>query len=266
MIYILTIHWGSDRWIDIQWRFIHAHIVGEKKIFVSLSPDLAIYASRYDYALISSDPSHAGKLNKLAAKACLETSDDDILIFLDGDAFPVQPIDLFLSATLEAFPLAALQRRENYDIQPHPSFCFTKASFWNSLQGDWSRGIWINANGDAINDIGGKLLSSLNTIGVEWYKMKRTSSHKIHPVFFGVYENVVYHHGAGFREPLSRFDLYSLDLSARSRKLAFYLKMHNLGIKFWNHLSRVIDRNEKWSKEIYHAIKGDEEYIMENLN
>ena len=33
-----------------------------------------------------------------------------------------------------------------------------------------------------------------------WVQLLRTNGSALHPMFFGIYGNVVYHHGAGFRD------------------------------------------------------------------
>ena len=47
--------------------------------------------------------------------------------------------------------------------------------------------------------MGGNLLGLLEDAGIEWYPMLRTNKVNPHPLQFGVYEDLVYHHGGGFR-------------------------------------------------------------------
>ena len=54
--------------------------------------------------------------------------------------------------------------------------------------------------------MGGKLLYQLNERGIEWCPLLRTSSGALHPTLFGVYEDRIYHHGAGFRPVFERTD------------------------------------------------------------
>jgi len=37
----------------------------------------------------------------------------------------------------------------------------------------------------------------------------------LHPVLFGVYDDVIYHHGAGFRRTLTRLDMIEVEEEAR---------------------------------------------------
>jgi hypothetical protein len=95
------------------------------------------------------------QLNLLAKFIAQQASPSDILVFIDGDAFPVKPIDSFIVNTLKLYPLAAIRRTENIsDIQPHPSFCFTTVGFWESIGGDWAEGYqWETTAGIRRTDV-----------------------------------------------------------------------------------------------------------------
>jgi hypothetical protein len=129
-----------------------------------------------------------------------------VLVFLDGDAFPIAPLDTFLRRTLARWPLVAVRRDENLgDPQPHPCFCATTVGFWKRIGGDWNRGFtWRAETGHEVTDAGGNLLGRLRELGVEWYPLLRTNRRNIHPIWFAVYGDLVYHHGAGFRGGLCR--------------------------------------------------------------
>jgi hypothetical protein len=191
VIHIATAHWRDERWIDPQRRYLERNIKAQFRV----------------HADLDGTGSHAEKLNELAAAIVRETEAEDVLIFLDGDAFPIAPLDDFLAETLGRFPLAAIRRDENLgDKQPHPSFCVTTVGFWQELGGDWSPGSWINDVGWTVDDTGGRLLARLTEKQVDWYALRRTNRVDLHPVLFGVYDDLVYHHGAGFRQVFDRVD------------------------------------------------------------
>jgi hypothetical protein len=50
-----------------------------------------------------------------------------------------------------------------------------------------------------VTDVGGNLLGLLQERGIDWYPMLRTNKVNPHPLQFGVYDDVVYHQGGGFR-------------------------------------------------------------------
>lgn len=202
MIHIATVHWQSDKWIQVQYKFLKNHIHGNFKLYGFLNEIENDYSSLFHY--ISKEPiiNHAIKLNILADIIVMNAShDNDLIIFIDGDAFPIADIESILLNLLDEYPLIAIKRMENNgDIQPHPSFCATTVGFWKQIKGDWKSGYhWKNSQGEMITDVGGNLLRSLQVRKINWHPLLRTNSTKLHPLMFGIYGNLIYHHGFGFR-------------------------------------------------------------------
>jgi hypothetical protein len=169
---------------------------------------------RYFDRVVDQPGKHELKLNRLADEIVAASADDDLLMFLDGDAFPIaDPIPLIESG-LSVAPLMAVRRDENGgDPQPHPCFCVTRVATWRELAGDWSEGFtWAGPGGEPVTDVGAELLRQLERAGISWIKVRRSNRSNLHPVFFGIYGETIYHHGAGFRQPLSRADLARVDL------------------------------------------------------
>jgi hypothetical protein len=206
LINIVTVHWRSPKWIDPQLSYLASTIGTPFRVFASLNgiADRRLW-DRFHFAA-DLEGSHAEKLNALAAVVLAEADPDDRLVFLDGDAFPVRPIGLWMDGVLDSYPLAAVRRDENLgDIQPHPCFTFTTCRFWADLGGDWREGgTWTSASGQETTDVGGTLLHQLRDQGHEWLPILRTNRHNPEPLCFGVYGHRVYHHGAGFRPPVTR--------------------------------------------------------------
>lgn len=206
MIYVLTVHWKSDRWIKVQADYLRRHTTEDFRFHACVEGvDEAIWRGCYD-RVIPAVGEHSGKLNLLAWDVLEAAAADDLLIFIDGDAFPTRPYIEEIRRLLQTRPLVAIRRDENAgDPQPHPSFCATTAGFWREIRGDWSRGAsWPSADQQEQTDVGGNLLYTLEQRGFPWHPLLRTRGTKHHPVFFGVYGDIVYHHGSGFRKGLGR--------------------------------------------------------------
>lgn len=208
MIHIITIHWQIDYWINIQLKYIKQHINQPFKVYTLLTSN--IYEKnkhKFFFAESSNEVQHSIKLDMLVNKID-NPLPDDILIFIDGDAFPIKNINPI--RMLKNYPLVAVQRLENLgDIQPHPCFCVTTYNFWKKYNCTWIPGYrWKNINGCKITDVGGNLLKILIDNKLKWRKLLRTNKKNIHPLFFGIYGNSIYHHGAGFRSQSCRFDAY----------------------------------------------------------
>jgi hypothetical protein len=216
VIHVATVHWHDARWLEPQRRYLERNIVSPFRVYAQLEGIEDQHPAGVDVvADVKVDPdvppaSHAARLNGLAKLIAKQADPEDVLIFLDGDAFPVASLDEFLERMLVRFPLAAIRRDENLgDKQPHPSFCATTVGFWQELEGDWRGGLdwtWTNALGWTVNDTGGKLLATLTARGIDWYPLARTNRRNLHPVLFGVYDDLVYHHGAAFHAPFDRVD------------------------------------------------------------
>jgi hypothetical protein len=208
MIYVATAHYASDHWVDVQLGYLRRNMGEPYRVYASLEDVPGDHSGKFD-AVVNAKGHHAGKLNLLAAEISAVARDDDVLVFLDGDAFPVVDPMPIVHAGLAATRLVAVRRGENAsDVQPHPSFCAVRVGDWNSLRGDWSAGYcWSGPDGRPTTDVGGNLLRALELAGASWTPLLRSNRIDFHPLWFGIYGGIVYHHGAGFREPLSRADL-----------------------------------------------------------
>jgi hypothetical protein len=205
MIHIATVHHRSSKWIDVQLAYLRRHLTEPYRVVANLEAVEGDHASKFDQ-VVPAVGRHAGKLNLLAAEIVAEARGDDIIIFLDGDAFPiVDPMPIVRKALDDTALVAVLRRENGEDQQPHPSFCAVRVDTWDSLRGDWSMGHpWKNEFGDWVSDSGGNLLAALERNEVDWTPLLRTNRYNPHPLWFAVYGGIVYHHGAGFRKPVAR--------------------------------------------------------------
>ncbi len=201
MLYILTVHYKEKKWIDIQYQYLKKHIKVPFKLWISAFEidDDFVHA---DKVFRDVDSSHANQLDFLAREVLKVANNNDYILFLDSDAFPVRDINSMMQI-MRGKELCAIQRLENNgDPQPHPCFCVTTVEFWKEIRGSWQYGnkTWIGDNGVKRTDVGGELYFKLNDNNVEWTKMHRTNDHIYHNVWFGLYDNLIYHHGAGSRD------------------------------------------------------------------
>jgi hypothetical protein len=260
MIHVLTVHWKDDRWVDIQLAYLRRNVPAPFQVYAFLNHLARDHRAKYFYSSQENIASHAVKLNLMADMVALHSANhDDWLLFLDGDAFPVADIVAYGEEKLKKHPLAAIQRVENHgDIQPHPSFCLTTIRFWKEIGGDWKEGFcWTDQSGESVTDVGGNLLEILNNRGVDWFPMRRSNKTDLHPLWFGLYDGVVYHHGAGFRAPFARVDSVR-SLAAASRVPRIVRKVvRRIQARFAPLRRRVIDRNRALSEQVFQSIARD---------
>lgn len=209
MIHFLTVHWRSPAWIDVQLREIARHMDGHSvRTWACLNEIDPAFAARFDRTF-DLDGTHPEKLNELARSVSSEAADEDLLVFLDGDAFPITDFVADVEGRLSDTPLVAVRRSENLgDPQPHPCFAVTTVGFWREIGGDWTKGQrgWMTTPGVPFNDTGGRMLELLEERDIAWHPLLRTNRINLHPVLFAVYGGIAYHHGAAFRRAKTRWD------------------------------------------------------------
>jgi hypothetical protein len=283
VIRVATVHWRDPRWIDVQLRYLERHLPQPYLVYTDLEgidkdehgpkfhhvADLAATKS-FENGIFS----HTEKLNALADTIVREAEPQDVLLFLDGDAFPIAPVGPFLEEKLARYPLAAVRRDENLDdVQPHPAFAATTVGFWHEIRGDWNPGYtWPNAAGKEVTDAGGNLLGIIRERGVDWYPLLRTNRRNLRPLWFAVYDDLVYHHGAGFRGGLCRRDREAIGRvpepppdpppgAGVRERLAWELRVRKW---YWvdkrpvvNRERRVLERNRALSRQVYERLQAD---------
>jgi hypothetical protein len=219
MINIVTIHWLSAQWIDPQLDYLERNISSPFRVFASLNGPEALGARGRFHFAEDLPGGHASKLNALAQQVAKESEPTDVIMFLDGDAFPVQPLDTWVGQTLADHPLAAVRRTENAgDLRPHPCFCMTTVGFWQAIGGDWRPGPWTNPEGEEFVDAGTNLYKTLLERSIDWKPMLRTNTQDLHPLWFAIYDHRIYHHGAGFRSRFSYADAANVRVDARNAR------------------------------------------------
>lgn len=264
MIHIATVHWEFDDWVDIQLKYLRKHVQEPFQVYAYLNKLKHDHSEKFYYSSTEDIESHPFKLNLLAEQISSEAARNDLLIFLDGDAFPISDVISYSREKLKKYRLIAVQRKENFgDDQPHPCFCVTTVGFWKEIDGDWLDGYtWHNLNGHKVCDVGGKLLKTLRDKHVEWYPMIRSNRLNLHPLFFGIYDNVVYHHGAGFRRPYCRMDAIKDGKVNKSDKKD-YLRRKILHFIYKRRKSRTIKSNELLASDVFRRIMNDELFYLD---
>jgi hypothetical protein len=266
--YFATVHWRSEDWIELQLTAIRRHCRQPFRLHAFLNHVSERFHDRFDRVHTEEGLPHPDKLNLLAAEICEQAADGDILVFIDGDAFPVADLDRAFEA-LERYPLVAARRFENNgDLQPHPCFCVTTVGFWKRIAGDWrGGGYWKNPQGQPVTDVGGRLLNALEDAGIEWLPLDRSNARDLHPLWFGVYGGLVYHHGAGFRDKLCRLDaLNGVDRFSRAmiglqRRLHLQRRWPALNTWLTRHVHNYMRRrNSQLAERVYASIVADPDF------
>jgi hypothetical protein len=253
-MHIATIHWKDPRWIDVQLRYLERHAAAPYRTYACLGMLDGVWHARFDYAIDHRGYIHEN-LDHLAEVVAADAAPEDILVFMHGDTFPIAPLGPALEELLRRHPLVGTRRDENLgDPAPHACFTATTLGFWQQIDGNWGQGpgYWVAPIGRTVRELGGELLRKLTERGIEWYPLLRSNRRNLHPLWFAVYGDIVYHHGAGFRLPLSRID--AAQAPPRSRPLARYRAM-----------KRRARETERQSAELFEQIERDDGFYRRFL-
>jgi hypothetical protein len=261
LIYVATVHHRDARWIEPQAQYLRRNMAEPYRVYASCEGIDSAWHEHFD-VVVPSLKGHAGKLNLLAGEIADVADPDDLIVFLDGDAFPVADPMPLVRSLLSENALVAIRRDENMGPQPHPSFCVTTLGTWRALIGDWSMGFdwsesipWQGLSG-APTDVGANLLRALERSGTRWAPLLRSNKVSLHPVLFGVYGDIVYHHGVGFRKGLTQVDVISAPQKGKSTKGVY--RIGNLTIRRRDarkrYLRAVERRNQRLGNEIFQSL------------
>jgi hypothetical protein len=143
-----------------------------------------------------------------------EFKEDDLLLFIDADAWPIKDWVKPVDSLLEEHAVVAVERRENpepllkeeHKPYPHPTFFAVKAKFWKE---NYEKGLrWALRIEDSIQTAGPTIKHWLKDNGYTSYPLLRTNCINIHPLYYGIYGDIVYHHGAGTRPKYDSADIW----------------------------------------------------------
>jgi hypothetical protein len=211
MIRIVTIHHETDVFLIPQKTYLERYTSDDYKVYCGYSkiipPDLGEKFTFID--LTSSSIIHCDRLNALSNIAVSESdNDDDILIIMDSDTLPVDEnwVKIIKDKLLQN-PITAIQRKENSaaglgcipELHPHPCFFATTIGFW--VKNKLSFG--------GIPNTGFNIGEWLTRNNLDFTKILRSNQINLHPLYFGVYDNILYHHGSGNRLPYDGVDICS---------------------------------------------------------
>ena len=244
----MTNHHKTHKWMNIQSKYIKKNTKTDYKIICGIT-DFSIKDISSELNLRHS------KMNKMAEiLSTFEPHDTDIIVFIDPDAFPITE-DWYgiICKKLEKYPFLAISREENiepllndkFKPYPHPCFCATTYGFWKKNNLSWA----LDPNRGA--SCAGVLLGeSFKNNNIEWYKMLRTNCCDLHPLMFGIYDNMIFHNGSGNRPAYD-----SIDIWVRKELSDKY------GVSVDLHYPGLIEFNNSLSDLVFDFMQKDDDFI-----
>ena len=259
MLHIITNHHETLKWIEIQSNYLSKSTVEEYKVYCGVTSfdENTTFSEikNYEYDNLNGViNSHADKLNYLSNLVPNNLDNDDLLIFLDPDAIPIRRgWDQFIKKQLKVDEAVAISREENVEPllrddqkpYPHPCFFATTVKFWKDNDLSWVLDPSVGAS------CAGVLLKQwFDQSGYRWCKLLRTNCFNLHPLNFGVYGNLIYHHGSGNR-PI--YD--SIDIWARPSLSSKY------GVSLDLYWPELLEFNQKISDLVFEQINSSSNFI-----
>ena len=238
MLHILTLHLG-DKWVDIQKRELARFISEPYKVYARLgdgeypkenwkykynNQKAKVENSKYNDGTISYDK-HKHKFDGAISGAQHwtysmgklidyvlenhEVKSTDKIMLLDSDAFPIAPISDFLDEKLKEYPFVSAQEpmhewdRNPLYLIPHPMFMLFEAKhiIEDNLT-DYLRDVVKDKN----NNWWGGTTDWLTERGHDYYPLIRSNKIDLHPLYYAIYDDLIYHHWAGSRNMITRPD------------------------------------------------------------
>lgn len=207
MIWILTTH-PTDEWISIQKRHLSACLPQDEYRVIAVVPDGA--RGSFDIEIsdtaknVEPSPAHQKNLSALTRRLVEESpKPDDVLIVLDGDAFPVCPMSSKIRAWVENLPLVTIEltQRLKKNYTEKMINCAFMVCKWQFFTQRFLKVGWRPTQHPGCRDTNGAMNLRLWKLGIDITRLRR--SNIVEPLwpYFGIYGGCVYHNGIGFRGP-----------------------------------------------------------------
>ena len=261
MIYIITNHHETLKWLPIQSDYLNKNTTAEYHVVCGTTDikDSPPPLDNYAFDILENVPNnHADKLNYLFNLVDNDQnfSEEDLLVFLDPDAFPIVEgwdQELHKHIVQGGVPLIAVSREENPEPlltedqkpYPHPCFLATTLKFWKENNLSWE----LDPSQGA-STAGVLLKKWLDKNNITWAKLLRTNCFNLHPLNFAVYGNMIYHHGSGNRPVYDSIDVWSRP--ELSKKYGVSLDLYH---------PELLEFNQKLSDLVFNYIKNDKGFI-----
>ena len=228
MFHIITTFFGRDDWFTIQANHLKKYSSEPYTCYAALDErlkSLNVIREQYPNHIFGrvAEGEHWEQVNAMTNSVVLEMmDDDDILVFLDCDAFPCdKEWQKTVRENLSTHDITAVVMRENYHMEdrymdvPHLCFFATTKKTWQENNLQWN--IVSPITGESYHNPQMGMRDAIRAAGLTVKELNRTNEFNAHRVCFGVYGDIVYHHACGVRGFEGKVD-EGADVYIRKRK------------------------------------------------
>ena len=174
----------------------------------------------------------------------------------DMDSWPIQKRwdRLYRSVLTKETPVAAVVRTELQDNFPSPLFTMMRAGFWRRGKSSFGLGQRGRFTPQARRlssrpgESGSGILAQLHDAGLSFHRLERSNSWDVHPVMAALYDNTIFHLGAGSRAPRFRSDHKAYQPGRSPIRRRFADQMNEACQAFT--LAEVLNRHDEFVAEL----------------
>lgn len=171
---------------------------------------------------------HSELLNALADAAASDGCSH--LATFDMDSWPILPgwDQRYAGALTGQAPVASIVRTELGDNFPFAAFTMMAREFWRVGESSFSTRLRGSFDEDALGalsrpeETGSGIAVQLGRDGLTFLRLERSNRWEVHHVIAGIYDDAVFHLGAGSRAPqfINDNEVYAIDGSPLRRRFA----------------------------------------------
>lgn len=197
---------------------------------------------------------HSKLLDMLVDQAVADGCDH--VVTFDMDSWPI--IDgwdrLYAAALSDRFPVASIARTEIGHNFPFAAFTFFRAGFWRAGESSFTTRQRASFSTEAANvatrpgETGGGILARLHEDGLGYLRLERSNVWDLHAIMAAVYDNTIFHVGAGSRSPRFMTDDDEHGLNGSPFRRAYADQINEARRSFT--VSRVLKQHDAFMAEL----------------
>jgi hypothetical protein len=183
------------------------------------------------------------------------SNDDDLVVFIDSDAFPINDWDVICRKKLKSVDFISMGDRYygpfKPELGPKPCLFITTVKFWNENKLSWRCS-------DIHDEMGTQLVHIFKDYKFDLLNV--SNKFFINDYCYLCYGNLFYHHGqAAFKFVLDQ-------LHERDRSQKRWMMDEEIAKKYNLNRHRIFDMQGSLARSIYNLIQDDCEIFMRYLN
>lgn len=217
MIHIVTQHFGTDAWFEIQRRHLEKYTENPEKVQVhcivyktKVPKDFLPTKLNYNYILLNNEQDVQNE-HYLIIESCFDKfvkpniKDEDVVVYMDSDAFPIDYWDSKIESYMKTSHICAVYRYEDRGpMQPNRYYPYPHLCFYAFKKADREKYGFRHEIPPGYPCPGFTICDVIREKNLVVKELKRTNKYNNHNTMFGVYDDFIYHQSSGSRAKVGR--------------------------------------------------------------